>query len=160
MLWIDQTVQFSVGCILSSTIENEQRERADIQFTFWLTIHFSTHNSLFHSQFTFRLTIHFSTQNSLFDSQFTLDRATSQHTLQQMATTEHIRGNVVHYQARNGAQSEAMTARGGQSFSLSLLTQFPLQQVNRDGHQDMKIQFSFLSYGSQKQKDSYSSCKI
>ena len=40
MLWIDQTVQFSVGCILSSTVENEQRERADIQFTFRLTIHF------------------------------------------------------------------------------------------------------------------------
>ena len=109
MLRIDQTVQFSVGCILSSTVENEQRERADIQFTF--------------------------------------DRATntSQHTLQQLATTEHIRGNVVHYQARNGAQSEAMTARGGQSFSLCLLTQFPLQQVNQDGHQDMKIRFSFLS---------------
>ena len=151
MPWIDQTVQFSVRCIISSTIENEQRERADIQFTFWLTIHFSTHNSLFHSQFTFRLTIHFSTQNSLFDSQFTLDRATntSQHTLQQMATTKHIQAKVVHYQARNGAQSEAMTARGGQSFSLSLLTQFPLQQVNRDGHQDMKIQFSYLSWSSQ-----------
>ena len=80
-----------------------------------------THNSLFDSQFTFRLTIHFSTQNSLFVSQFTLDRATntSQHTLQQMATTKHIQTKVVHYQARNGAQSEAMTARGGQSFSLS-----------------------------------------
>ena len=92
-----------------------------------------TYNSLFDSQFTFRLTIHFSTQNSLFDSQFTLDRATSQHTLQQMATTEHIRGNVVHYQARNGAQSEAMTARGGQSFSLSLLTQDPIPPAGQSG---------------------------